>query len=292
MIWRDRSGQTVPGDAGQDRLLERMYGTAPGRCLVRLMIRPRVSRAAGWLLDRRISALAVGPFIRRNHICMDDFEQRKFRSFNDFFTRKIREGRRPVDETPSHLIAPCDSKLTVRPIEADSRFTVKGTEYTLAELLRSGELAERFLGGTLLLFRLTVGDYHRYCYIDTGFVGENVLLPGVFHTVNPAAASRYPIYKENTRTFSLLQSEHFGAVLQMEVGAAMVGRIVNEPGRRHVTRGQEKGRFEFGGSTVIVLLQKDAAILDEDLLRNTRENAETVVRLGMRIGEAKGCDSK
>lgn len=290
MIWRDRSGQTVPGDEGQDRLLEWMYGTAFGRRLVRVMIRPRVSRIAGWLLDRRISALAVGPFIRRNHIRMDDFEQRKFRSFNDFFTRKIREGRRPVDETPNHLIAPCDSKLTVYPIEADSRFTVKGTDYTLAELLRSGKLAERFLGGTLLLFRLTVGDYHRYCYIDSGYAGENVSIPGVFHTVNPAAAGRYPIYKENTRAFSLLQSDHFGTVLQMEVGAAMVGRIVNEPGRRQVTRGQEKGRFEFGGSTVIVLLQKDAAVLDEDLLRNTREDAETVVRLGMRIGEAKGCD--
>ncbi len=290
MIWRDRSGQTVPGDEGQDRLLEWMYGTAFGRRLVRVMIRPRVSWIAGWLLDRRISALAVGPFIRRNHIRMDDFEQRKFRSFNDFFTRKIREGRRPVDEAPNHLIAPCDSKLTVYPIEADSRFTVKGTDYTLAELLRSGKLAERFLGGTLLLFRLTVGDYHRYCYIDSGYAGENVSIPGVFHTVNPAAAGRYPIYKENTRAFSLLKSDHFGTVLQMEVGAAMVGRIVNEPGRRQVTRGQEKGRFEFGGSTVIVLLQKDAAVLDEDLLRNTREDAETVVRLGMRIGEAKGCD--
>lgn len=290
MIWRDRNGQIVPGDAGQNRLLEWMYGTALGRCLVRVMIRPGVSRAAGWLLNLRISALAVGPFIRRNHICMDDFEQRKFRSFNDFFTRKIRDGRRPVDETSNHLIAPCDSKLTVYPIEAGSRFTVKGTEYTLAELLRSRKLAERFLGGTLLLFRLTVGDYHRYCYIDTGFVGENVSISGVFHTVNPAAASRYPIYKENTRTFSLLQSEHFGAVLQMEVGAAMVGRIVNNPGCRRVVRGQEKGRFEFGGSTVIVLLQKDAAVLDEDLLRNTREDAETVVRLGMRIGEVKGCD--
>lgn len=284
MIWRDRNGNLVPGDDGQDRFLEWMYGTRPGRLLVKLMIRPGVSRAAGWLLDRRVSALAVRPFIRKNHICMDDFEQRRFRSFNDFFTRRVLPGKRPVDDAPAHLIAPCDSKLTVYDIRPDSRFRVKGTEYTLEGLLQSKELAETFLGGTLLLFRLTVGDYHRYTYIDSGFVTGSTRIPGVFHTVNPAAASRCPIYRENTREYSLLESLRFGTVLQMEVGAAMVGRIVNAPGSRDVRRGEEKGRFEFGGSTVIVLLQKGRAILDADLLRNTAQDAETVVRLGERIG--------
>ena len=284
MIWRDRNGNLVPGDDGQDRFLEWMYGTRPGRLLVKLMIRPGVSRAVGWLLDRRVSALAVRPFIRKNHICMDDFEQRRFRSFNDFFTRRVLPGKRPVDDAPAHLIAPCDSKLTVYDIRPDSRFRVKGTEYTLEGLLQSKELAETFLGGTLLLFRLTVGDYHRYTYIDSGFVTGSTRIPGVFHTVNPAAASRCPIYRENTREYSLLESLRFGTVLQMEVGAAMVGRIVNAPGSRNVRRGEEKGRFEFGGSTVIVLLQKGRAILDTDLLRNTAQDAETVVRLGERIG--------
>ena len=284
MIWRDRNGNLVPGDDGQDRFLEWMYGTRPGRLLVKLMIRPGVSRAAGWLLDRRVSALAVRPFIRKNHICMDDFEQRRFRSFNDFFTRRVLPGKRPVDDAPVHLIAPCDSKLTVYDIRPDSRFRVKGTEYTLEGLLQSKELAETFLGGTLLLFRLTVGDYHRYTYIDSGFVTGSTRIPGVFHTVNPAAASRCPIYRENTREYSLLESLRFGTVLQMEVGAAMVGRIVNAPGSRNVRRGEEKGRFEFGGSTVIVVLQKGRAILDADLLHNTAQDAETVVRLGERIG--------
>ena len=287
MIWRDRNGNIVPGDNGQDRLLEWMYGTAPGRCLVRLMIRPWVSRSAGWLLDRKISALAVKPFIKSNHIDMTDFEQRIFRSFNDFFTRQVREGRRPVDMEPEHLIAPCDSKLTAYPIGADSRFRIKGVDYTLEQLLRDGELARRFLGGTLLLFRLTVGDYHRYGYVDSGYLGREIHLDGVYHTVNPAAAGRYPIYRENTREYALLESDHFGTLLQMEVGAAMVGRIVNAPGERVVQRGQEKGRFEFGGSTVIVLLQKDAAVIDEDILLNTSQETETVVRLGEVIGRKK-----
>lgn len=284
MIRRDRLGNTVPAEDGQDRLLEWLYGTAAGRCLVKLMIRPGVSRMAGRLMDSRLSALAIEPFCRKNHMDLSDYEQRKFRSFNDFFTRKIKPGARPVDPDPSHLIAPCDSKLTACSIEEHSRFLIKGTEYTLEALLKDGGLAEQFRGGTLLLFRLTVDDYHRYCCIDSGFLGEPVPISGLFHTVNPAAAGRFPIYKENTREYAVLESDHFGTVLQMEVGAAMVGRIVNEPGSRRVLRGEEKGRFEFGGSTVIVLLQKDAAVMDGDILRNSREGAETVVRLGEKIG--------
>ena len=291
MIWRDRNGRTVPGDEGQDRLLEWMYGTALGRCFVKVMILPWVSRGAGWLLDRRISALGVKPFIKSNHINMEDFEQRPYRSFNDFFTRRVLEGRRPVDMEPEHLIAPCDSKLSVFPIGEDSCFLIKGVAYTLEQLLRDRELAERFLGGTLLLFRLTVGDYHRYAYVDSGFISRERRIDGVFHTVNPAAAGRYPIYRENTREFALLESENFGTILQMEVGAAMVGRIVNNPGGCRVQRGQEKGRFEFGGSTVIVLLQKDAAAIDEDILQNTSREEETVVHMGQSIGRKESSKS-
>ena len=286
MSWVDRKGNPVPGDNGQDRMLEWMYGTRFGRGLVHLMIRPWVSHAAGWLLDRRISAIAVKPFIRNNHIDMADFEERRFRSFNDFFTRRLKPGKRPIDEAPSHLIAPCDAKLSAFEIGADSHFWVKGTEYTLEGLLKSKELAEKFLGGTLLLFRLTVGDYHRYAYIDSGRMGAETHIPGVYHPVNPAAASRYPIYRENTREYALLESDHFGTVLQMEVGAAMVGRIVNNPAPAKVQRGAEKGHFEFGGSTVIVLLQKGAAVIDGDIIRNPAEDNETVVHLGERVGNA------
>lgn len=284
MAWRDRAGNPVPGDDGQDKLLEWMYGTAAGRLLVGFLVKPWVSRTAGCLLDSRLSALAIEPFRKKNHIRMDDFVQRKYVSFNDFFTRPLKEGARPVDAEPEHLIAPCDSKLSVYPITQGARFPVKGTEYTMAELVRDEAVARLFEGGTLLLFRLTVGDYHRYAWIDDGHAGSITRIPGIYHTVNPAAAARFPIYKENTREYCLLESPNFGTVLQMEVGATMVGRIVNTPGETNVTRGQEKGRFEFGGSTVIVCLPKGAAVMDGDLLRNTAEDVETVVKLGMKIG--------
>ena len=287
MRQKTRDGRYTDRKDTQDRLLGVLYGSVPGRMLLKPLTAPWVSRFAGALLSTGFSRVLIGPFVRRNHIDMTQFAATDYESYNAFFSRKIRPEARPIDTCPRHLISPCDSKLTVFPIEEDSCFWIKGVAYTLEQLLRDKALAEHFLGGTLLLFRLTVGDYHRYSYIDSGFIGEEHRIEGVYHTVNPAAAGRYPIYRENTREYALLESEHFGTVLQMEVGAAMVGRIVNNPGGCRVQRGQEKGRFEFGGSTVIVLLQKDAAILDEDLIRNTREDAETVVRLGERIGKKK-----
>ena len=156
MEWRDREGRLVPGDDGQDRMLTFLYGTVFGRGIVSVLVRPWVSNLAGKLMDSRISALAIKPFLRKSHIDMNEYEQRKFRSFNDFFTRRNREGKRPVDMEPGHLIAPCDSKLSVYPITAESRFCIKHTEYTLESLLKDKALAERYEGGTFLLFRLTM----------------------------------------------------------------------------------------------------------------------------------------
>lgn len=285
--WLDRQGNPVPGEDGQNRVLHFLYNTKVGGWIVSIMIRPWVSKLAGWLMDTGLSRIAIRPFVKRNNIDLSAFEDRKFESFNDFFTRKIRPELRPVDPEKNHLISPCDSKLSVYPITETMQVEVKGAKYTLQTLLRDRELAKRFEGGWFLLLRLTKDDYHRYCYVDDGVKGENIRIPGVYHTVNPVAGERYRIYRENTREYSLLESENFGSVLMMEVGAAMVGRIVNNHGAGPVLRGQEKGRFEFGGSTVILCLQKDRVIIDEDIRRNTENGAETVVRQGEQIGVAK-----
>lgn len=286
MAWRDRQGNPVPGDDTQDKTLQFLYGTRCGRAMLSVMIKPWVSKAAGRLMDTKASCIVIEPFIKKNGIEMKEYKHKQFRSFNDFFTRQIRKCARPIDREAEHLIAPCDCKLSVYPITEEAKFRIKGMDYTLESLLRDRELAKQFEGGTLLLFRLTVGDYHRYCYIDDGVKGENVHIPGVYYTVNPIAGTRYPIYKENTREYALLDSAHFGKVLMVEVGATMVGRIVNYHGAQEVRRGQEKGRFEFGGSTVILCLQKDAAVIDDDLVENTRKDIETVIKMGEKIGLA------
>ena len=284
MEWRDRSGHHVSDGDEQDSSLRFLYETRVGRLLLKILIRKPVSDFVGWFMERRISALWIKGFLKKSHIDMSEYESRKFRSFNDFFTRKIRPERRPIDCEPGHFISPCDCKLTVFPIREDSVFRIKGGTYTVRQLLRSDELADEFSGGTLLIFRLTVDDYHRYCYPDSGVKEDNVHIRGVYHTVNPIAYKRYAVLKENTREYTLLHSDHFDDLIMMEVGATLVGRISNLHGACRVEKGQEKGHFDFGGSTIVVIVKKDVLKVDDDILRNNADGCETVVKYGERIG--------
>ena len=74
---------------------------------------------------------------------------------------------------------------------------------------------------------------------------------------------------------------------QVEVGAMLVGRIVNYHGERAVKRGEEKGMFEFGGSTIVMLFEKDRIEIDSDILRNSANGDETIVKYGEKIGKSK-----
>ncbi len=287
MKQKDRTGKLIDQPNGQDRMLKALYGSVPGRAVLKLLVSPVVSKAAGAFLSSRFSVPLIKPFVRKNGIDLAQFAPGPYPNYNEFFSRKIRAELRPVDAEPTHLVSPCDSKLTVLPITPESRFTLKDTPYTVASLLKSGELARKYAGGTAMVFRLTVDDYHRYCYMADGQKEDNVKIPGVLHTVNPIANDVYPIYKENAREYSLLHTEHFGDVLMMEVGALLVGKIVNHHGKAQVQRGQEKGYFQFGGSTVVLLLEKDRAVIDGDILENSQQGIETVVRMGEKIGTAR-----
>lgn len=235
-------------------------------------------------MSRKISTVFVKPFIRKNGLDMSDYPKKRYRSFNDFFTRTILPERRPIDGDNSHLIAPCDGKLTAAEITPDVTVLVKGNLYTVAQLLKNEPLARQYQGGWLLLFRLSVDDYHRYCYVSDGVQGERVRIPGVYHTVHPFAAEKRMIYRENTREYCRIETADLGPMVQMEVGALLVGRIKNHLTQGPVRRGQEKGMFEFGGSTVILMIEKDRVELDGDILKNSRSGEETVVKMGEKIG--------
>ena len=139
-----------------------------------------------------------------------------------------------------------------------------------------------------MILRLTVDDYHHYCYVADGEKSPEVKIPGVFHTVNPVANDVCQIYHENTREYCLLKTEQFGTITMMEVGAMMVGKITNlQPGACEVKKGEEKGYFEFGGSTIVLLLQHGRVRMDSDLIENSENGYETIVRMGERIGKCK-----
>lgn len=280
----DRRGYVTENDSMQDRFLEKLYGSAPGRALLKPMVSPAVSEIGGRILDSRISALVVPAFIRHAGINLHEYEPQRYCSYNDFFTRQLRADARKIDMVPEHFVSPCDSRVSVYPIDEKCRVKIKHTPYTMAELLKNPVLAKRYEGGYLWVFRLCVDDYHHYIYIDDGFESRRVHIPGVLHTVNPVAGDVYPIYKENTREYALLKTENFGTVLMMEVGALMVGRIENVPLRGRVKRGREKGNFAFGGSTVVLMTQKGRVMPDPDIFRNSEYDIETKVKLGEKIG--------
>jgi len=262
-----------------------LYNTVPGRILLKLLITKTISQLAGLTLRCPASRVLIKKFIKQNNINMEEYRDVKFKSFNDFFIRKIKEEFRPLPENEFDVAAPSDGKLTAYPISAESVFSIKHSKYSIESMLRDKELADEFSGGVCLIFRLTPDDYHRYIYVDDTEVLQQKHIKGVLHTVRPIAFERYDVFCENTREYTVLQTKNFGKVVQMEIGALFVGRISNNNKNRAIKRGDEKGMFEFGGSTIVMLYQKDKVTIDKTIYENTESNKETLVKMGYRIGE-------
>ena len=276
-----KSNGTATGESLSLRLL---YRTEVGKKVLRLLTAPRISAFVGDFMDSPLSRPLIAPFIRKNAIDMRDYEPADYRTFNEFFTRKIRPAARPVCEDENALIAPADGYLLAYEIKEDTVLTVKEKTYTVPSLLRNSALAEEYKNGVCLIFRLCVHHYHRYCYPDDGTKGENIFIDGRLHTVRPIALEAYPVFAENCREYTLLDTAHFGKIVQMEVGAMLVGKIQNDMGAGSFRRGEEKGRFLYGGSTVILLLNENAVTVDAAILRASAQGKETEVRQGQKIG--------
>lgn len=261
-----------------------LYKTVPGRFFLKPLASRPLSKLCGAFLDSRLSAFLIKSFARNNNINIDDYETDGIKTFNQFFRRKIKEGRRVFDMEPSKLCCPCDGLLSVWNISDDTVIPVKQSEFTVSSLLKDKELAAEYDGGLCLVFRLCVDNYHRYAYADSGKKGPNIFIPGVLHTVRPIALESRPVFVENCREYTLIESPVFGKLVQMEVGAMLVGRIVNLEGEGMAERGKEKGFFEYGGSTIILLVKKDMAKINQDILDNSQKGIESPVKMGQVIG--------
>ncbi len=264
-------------------MYEILYRSKLGRCIASILARPGISRAAGLIMDSAVSRVMIKPFIKSNHIDMREAAPRKYTSFNDFFTRRLLDGARPFEKDKNILPSPCDGLLSVYPVTQKGIFTVKGTPYTLETLLEDKVLSETFEGGWALIFRLTPAHYHRYAFPDDGRIVKLKRIQGVFHTVRPEALENMPVFKTNTREYMCLDTENFGRMIYMEVGATMVGRIQNDVTHGNFTRGQEKGRFEFGGSTVILITEKGTCAPLDEIIKTADAGKEYPVKMGQSV---------
>lgn len=290
MKYANRIGMRWDEDSFQDKLLSRMYGCLPGRCLIKILVHPVFSKIGGAFLSSPLSKPMIKRFVKKHSIDLTRYTTENFKSYNEFFTRKLKREKLNINMQKDVFISPCDSKLSVSEIREKGVFHIKHTDYTVASLLKNQQLADEFIGGTAFIFRLTVDDYHRYCYPDWCFKQESTKIKGILHTVNPVANDKYPIYKENAREYSILETENFGKLLYMEVGALMVGKISNHHLIGQFNKGDEKGMFQFGGSTIILMTQRDAVKVDEDIWSNSKEGYETIVSIGEKIGIKKSLD--
>jgi len=280
----------------RERALRFIHETRLGRCANALLLSRRAFSVCFGGLDRlRRTRRKIPDFIRSLGIDPTEADRplEDYRSLDDFFTRRLKPEARPIDRDPAHLVSPADGRVLVLPRLDGDRFSVKASSVTLAELLGDARLADRYLGGTGFIIRLAPADYHRFHFPDSGEAGPSSALGRRLYSVHPIAlATGAPSFR-NRRVISHLDTEAFGRLTLIEIGAQAVGTILEtyHPGR--VDRGAEKGYFRFGGSTVVLLAEPGRILPDVDLVRastrgvevqgGTTGPIETLVRMGTRI---------
>ena len=277
-----------------------LYATLIGKAIRPLINRRFINIIYAWYQNSRLSRRKIAPFIAKHHIKIDDFEQpgSGYQSFNDFFIRKLKPGRRTIDARPEILVSPADSKLLVIPapksIQGGYRgespiltFFIKEQQFTLETFLQDKKLAGDYANATMFIFRLAPYDYHRFHFPTNGVPEAPIIISGRFDSVNPLVykSGVQPLHS-NERHIIKLQTQHVGQVLMVPVGALMVGKIVETyAANQRVVKGDEAGYFAFGGSTVVVLVKPGVIQIKENFVKNSEQGFETVVKMGQGIGK-------
>lgn len=254
-----------------------MYTTMIGRLLLKIATTKFVANLYSIYMNSRLSKIKIRRFIKKHRIKMDEYKEKDYTSFNDFFIRQIKPDKRKIEDD---LIAVCDSKLSVYQIDEHSKFYIKNGIYTVEELIGENRQYQY-----AFVYRLCVDDYHHYVFPDDGIITQTRHINGILHTVQPIAFKKYKVFHENDREISFLNCDHLGDVCYIEVGALMIGKIVNLK-KGEFVKGEEKGHFEFGGSTVILLINKGIC-LNETIIENSKNGIETIVKMGQCIGKYK-----
>lgn len=285
---RDREEtELVYGDFG----VRALYGNGLGFALTdRFLAGKFLSRIYGVYQDTERSARKIPDFISSFQIPMDDYESGPFRSFNEFFIRRFKPGKRPFPSVPQLMGAPAEARyLAYHSAESPLTMPIKGLRLDPLSVLGDLPDRERFRNGPCLLARLCPVDYHRFHFPDSGRIRHYHEERGKLHSVNPVALQRSPtLFLTNERQITVLDTDHFGQLAYVEVGALCVGKIVqshalNQP----YERGEEKGYFLFGASTVVVYGEAGKWEPEADLIRRTAEGIETLVELGSPVAKAR-----
>lgn len=274
------------------QLVDWIYGTASGRILSPLLAYGPLSGLYGKWQDSSMSKAAINPFIKEFSIKMDEFlpeeganTKAPYSSFNQFFIRRFKPGMREFDTSAEALAAPCEARYFGLASDDESRsLPVKGKDLSRHGLLKNKLWDDVFEAGPVLIARLCPVDYHRFHFPDDGKILDQYNLEGALHSVNPMALkAKSDIFLTNERQVTIMETSHFGRLAYIEVGALCVGKIVQSFEGESFSRGQEKGYFLFGGSTVIVLGEKGVWSPSHDILEYSKKGIETYIQLGQPV---------
>jgi phosphatidylserine decarboxylase len=286
----------------QEFVTEKIYGEGPlrwtyetrlGRIALETAIRqPWFSALYGKWADCGCSAREVQSFLERFPLDTNEFAEspESFRTFNDFFSRKLKSSARPIDDDEKSVIFPSDGRhLFLSDLSQVETIYAKGQRFPLSQLLEDEELVARYEDGSALLSRLCPTDYHRFHFPLAGTPGMTRKINGPLYSVNPVALRRQLRYAcENKRQVTEVSDSPAGRYLFLEIGATNVGTIVltSEP-EIAVEKGAEKGFFRFGGSMVITLFEKGTILPEDDLATHSASGIEIYARMGDRMGSLK-----
>jgi len=262
-----------------------LYNNPVGKAtLTTLVKRKFVSDWYGGQMDSPDSKSKVEPFIKDFHIDMSIAQKQDFSTFNEFFYRKLKPNARPINQDSLVVVSPADGKLLAVSNIQNQDFIVKGFKFNIADYFDKQALIDRYKDGSLMIIRLCPTDYHRYHFPIKGSVMEDAMINGDYYSVSPIALKKkIELLVMNKRSYCEIETLEFGHVVMSEVAATMVGTMINTYQGPQIEKGQERGYFKFGGSTVILFFEKDRIIIDADLLKNTAQGLETEVKMGTRI---------
>ncbi|WP_446898183.1 phosphatidylserine decarboxylase [Clostridium sp. LBM24168] len=273
-----------------DRYLKWTYSSPVGMKLLNIIIKKKIfSKLYGYFCNSIFSKKRINRFITDFNIDMNESikNQNEFKNFNDFFTRKLKKIARPIDQNSNNLISPGDGRLLAYSnVDLNKILQIKGLTYKLYDLIKDKNNTEKFNSGSLIVLRLAPTDYHRFHFIDNGICDTIKKINGYYYSVNPLALKKIPnLFCQNERQWSIFHSYNFGDILYVEIGATCVGSIIQtyHPYKK-ICKGDEKGYFKFGGSTLILLFEKNKILIDRDILKQTEIGYETKVLIGEKIG--------
>lgn len=279
--------EKVPGEKFLKFLYYNPFGTLSLEAVVKKKF---LSTWYGKKMDSPKSCEMIEKFVNEHGINLNESIKglKDFTSFNDFFIRELKPGARKIDYDEDVLVSPADGKIIViENMHDSSKFFLKGEEFTLKEFFKDEALAEKYQGGIMAIIRLAPVDYHRFHFPADGKISKSREIEGYYYSVSPHAIRKnFRIFCENKREYSILSTEKFGDICISEIGATMVGGIKQtyKPDTV-VEKGEEKGYFYFGGSTVIMFIEKDRVEIDRDILENSINGIETKIFMGDRIGK-------